>query len=1281
MQLLFVFLYDYFSKRKRRAFTLFTLLTLAFGWGAAHIRVEEDVSRFFPADKKSEEAIRIFQESRLAEKIVVMVSLRDSTRTNPDSLIAFTSQLADSIARFESAIRSSTYRVDDEVTLHLLKEIERHLPVFLTDEDYRALDSMTTADGIRQGLERSYRQLLSPASVIWKKMIARDPLGINMLAVRKLQQLQFEEGYELVDNYIFTKDHRYLIFFLVPSFPANDTGHNGLLLSRLDNAIAQTRRTHPAVQALYFGAAPMAVSNANQVHRDTVLTITLTVILLCGFLFVFLRKVAAPIIIMIPVAFGALFSLFIIWLLHGSISVLAIAAGSIILGIAVNYSLHFLSHLRHVGSIRDTIKDLVQPMTLGSATTVLAFLSLHFANAPILQDVGLFAGLSLIGASLCTLIFLPHLLTDGFFGTQRNEHEPSLYIRNPQIIKGISWAILIMTPAFMYLATDVSFDSDMTHLSYRSPAMVSAEREMNAINQHALSAVFIVTEGRDLEHALRHNEEIIPKLNSLRDQGIVDRYASPSSFILSDSIQNARIVKWNSYWTNVKKETVTRILRTEGSKLKFSSRIFDRFDSTLNAGYYVPATAVVKDLLLQTFFGDYFIQEPGHARVVSLASVVYGQNENVHKALATLPHTVSLDRRSLTNSLVALVHADFTFIVAFTSGLVFLFLLISYGRIELTLITFVPMLITWIWILGIMALFKIEFNIINVMVSTLVFGLGDDYSIFTMDGLQQEYKMGKAAMQPITFSISLSAITTITGLGVLIFAEHPALKSIAAISIIGIICVFVMSQTLEPFLFSAFISGRAKKKYPPMTLFGFLISVWIYFYFTVGAAVLSILGFLLLRVIPFGRRALRFLYHCSIRLATGSVIYTGFHVKKSILNYKGQYDTPRIIISNHESFLDILLTTMVSPKVLLFTNRWVWRSPIFGGVVRLADYYPIDEGAENSFEKLRDRVAEGYSIMIFPEGSRSGDGHMKRFHKGAFYLAEKLNLDILPLLLHGTGDSVPKGDFYVQSGTLTMKYLSPIPSNDHRFGSNYAERTKAIARYFKDQHSQLARETATPYYFRHRLISTYLYKGPVLEWYLRVKLRLEQYYAPLCEEVPTNAKVLDLGCGYGFLCYMLHFTSSERLILGVDHDAEKLAVANAGYTRGPRLNFIQGDVASFPVERFDIIFLCDVLHYLTPDQQTSLLIRCFEALPNGGKLIVRDGDRDLVNRQRGTALTEFFSVKLLRFNKVDHDLHFISGGELRDLAKKYDMEIRTIGETKYTSNITFVMEKGLGANK
>ncbi|MEJ0102329.1 MAG: MMPL family transporter [Bacteroidota bacterium] len=145
------------------------------------------------------------------------------------------------------------------------------------------------------------------------------------------------------------------------------------------------------------------------------------------------------------------------------------------------------------------------------------------------------------------------------------------------------------------------------------------------------------------------------------------------------------------------------------------------------------------------------------------------------------PDVTVLDRQYLTTRLTQIVNDDFNRIAWFTSILVFVVLLITYGRIELAMVSFIPMLISWIWILGIMGIMGITFNIINIIVSALIFGLGDDYSLFIMDGLLQEYKTGKKNLSSFKSSIFLSAITTIAGLGVLIFAKHPALRSVAFI--------------------------------------------------------------------------------------------------------------------------------------------------------------------------------------------------------------------------------------------------------------------------------------------------------------------------------------------------------------------------------------------------------------------------------------------------------------------------------------------------------------------
>jgi uncharacterized protein len=1278
METLFLLLFDYFKNRKRFLFGLFIGLFIAMGICAFNIKIEEDVSKFFPTDKKLSKVNQVLQGSRFAEKLVMMVSLNDSTASpDPQALIDFTETLVgDMKGGMASEIKTINYRVDDEVALQMYDVIYKHLPSFLTEKDLVILDSITRPEAIRATLENNYRQLASPSGMAMKKIIVKDPVGVSKLVLKKLLDLQYNDDFELYDNYFFTKDHRHLLFFVSTSFPPNDTGHNSTFLAKLDDLIQQTSIAHSAVVAKYFGAVAVAAGNATQLNRDTILTVSIMIVMMFVFLFGFLRKKSAPFLILIPVLFGGLFSITTIYLIQGTISVLAIAAGSIILGIAINYSLHFLSHLKETGDVRQVVKDLVGPMTLGSATTVLAFLSLKFANASMLSDIGLFAGFSLIGAALCSLILLPHLLSNNFFGADGTSQgwKVKLFLLQPQHTRYLIPTIFLLTPLMLYFASDVRFNNDMNKLNFMSGELKESEAELNEITQYASKSVFVVADAGNLEDALRKNEKVLPHLEQLKKDGTLKKYSSVSSFLISDSLQRLRIARWNAYWTKEKKVSVINDLGVAATNLKFNAVATTNFDSLINRRY-VPMSGEPFNMMRQNFFDDYITEKNGRATVVTLASVAPQQLDHFYDAISNSQQAEAFDKRMITNLFVSNVHADFTFIVTVTSVLVFLVLLLSYGRIELTLIAFVPMLITWIWILGSMALIGIEFNIINVMISTFIFGLGDDYSIFVMDGLLKEYKTGQQTLPSVQDSIFLSAITTISGLGVLIFAQHPALKSIAAISIIGIVMVWIMSQTLAPFLFSKIISDRAKKKLPPTTMLIFIMSTLIYFVFVSGAIILTLVGFIQFKLFRlYGLRS-KYAYHAMIKFFTGIPIYMAFQLKKTIISRKGQYQKPMVIISNHQSFIDILVTCMLSPNVILLTNRWVWNSRIFGWVVKMADFYPVDAGAEGSVDKLKTMVEAGYSIMIFPEGTRTMDGEIQRFHKGAFYLAENLKIDILPLLIHGSGDCIRKEDLNIHHAELTMKFLSPIAYDDGRFGNTYQEKAKNIGRYFRESYQELIGDVATPHYFRHQLISNYLYKGPILEWYMRIKIRMENYYEPFVKLVPQEACVLDLGCGYGFLSYMLQFTSSKRKIIGVDYDDEKIAIANHGYLRKENLSFICGDITQYEIRKHDAIIVSDVLHYLNENQQTNLLQKCFNGLNKGGVLILRDGDKDLQEKHWATKLTEFFSINLLGFNKSEQPLTFMSGRHIRQLAERAGMEIETISNQQFTSNVIFAIRK------
>lgn len=154
----------------------------------------------------------------------------------------------------------------------------------------------------------------------------------------------------------------------------------------------------------------MGVYNARQIKKDTILTSSLALLIIIVFIsLVFKRKRSIPLIIT-PVLFGGLFALFLIFFIKGSISAIAVGAGSAVMGIALSYSIHMLAHQNHVSTVQQLIKEIAYPLTVGSFTTIGAFLGLIFTSSDLLRDFGLFASLALVGTTLFCLIYLPHFL-------------------------------------------------------------------------------------------------------------------------------------------------------------------------------------------------------------------------------------------------------------------------------------------------------------------------------------------------------------------------------------------------------------------------------------------------------------------------------------------------------------------------------------------------------------------------------------------------------------------------------------------------------------------------------------------------------------------------------------------------------------------------------------------------------------------------------------------------------------------------------------------------------
>ena len=159
------------------------------------------------------------------------------------------------------------------------------------------------------------------------------------------------------------------------------------------------------------------------------------------------------------------------------------------------------------------------------------------------------------------------------------------------------------------------------------------------------------------------------------------------------------------------------------------------------------------------------------------------------------------DQSPLVNDLAFRLSEDFDYIGICCSIIVFVFLWLSFRSIWLALIAFIPMALSWVWILAIMQFFGLQFNIVNIILATFIFGQGDDYTIFIVEGLIYEHRTGKPMLPQYEQSIFLSALIMLIGIGILVLAVHPAMHSLGVITLIGMTIVLLMAVTIPPLLF------------------------------------------------------------------------------------------------------------------------------------------------------------------------------------------------------------------------------------------------------------------------------------------------------------------------------------------------------------------------------------------------------------------------------------------------------------------------------------------------
>lgn len=267
------------------------------------------------------------------------------------------------------------------------------------------------------------------------------------------------------------------------------------------------------------------------------------------------------------------------------------------------------------------------------------------------------------------------------------------------------------------------------------------------------------------------------------------------------------------------------------------------------------------------------------------------------------------------------------------------------------------------------------------------------------------------------------------------------------------------------------------------------------------------------------------------------------------------FDEPAIIICNHQSHLDLPVLMSVHPKMIFLTNDWVWNNFFYGKLIHEAEFFPVSAEIDVILPHLKNLKERGYSIVVFPEGTRSADCSILRFHQGAFLLAQELDMDIVPMVLHGAGHYLPKKDFMFRRGEITLKILPRVSMDKY---SNLALRECAslFRKIIKKEYDEIVQTKENAEYFRSLVVYKYAYRGWSIMSQCKRILKLSKLYEDVLNGGICYKRVRIVNSGIGTFALLYALVNKQVEVFAYESDTNDFEISENTACLPPNLHYL-----------------------------------------------------------------------------------------------------------------------------
>jgi predicted exporter len=397
-----------------------------------------------------------------------------------------------------------------------------------------------SVDGLHAGLSDSIDLLASPAGLLVKSMLPRDPTGEM---VRLLDQLNSGSRPNLIDGAWASRDGARALMLLQTRAAGSDTDAQEQAMAGIRQAFDTAAGASPSAKLLMTGPGVFSVTSRNTIKDQVSRLSIIGTALIATLLLLVYRSFTALGLGLLPVVSGALAGIAAVSLGFGSVHGITLGFGTALIGEAVDYSIYLFVQSEQQGADQQIwIKRFWPTVRLGVLTSICGFASLLLSGFPGLAQLGLYAIAGLVAAAAVTRFVLPHLLPLKF-----RIHDVSAigaglshWVERAVTLRWAAALVLVAACAILIQHRSSLWSHNISSLSPVSQADVALDTRLRADMGAPDVRYLVVVSGPSREAVLHSSEQVATALQTQVDRGQLAGFESPSHYLPSIATQRAR---------------------------------------------------------------------------------------------------------------------------------------------------------------------------------------------------------------------------------------------------------------------------------------------------------------------------------------------------------------------------------------------------------------------------------------------------------------------------------------------------------------------------------------------------------------------------------------------------------------------------------------------------------------------------------------------------------------------------------------------------------------------